>query len=88
MCAGVGRMRGCGTWTGLHCSFAFSFKKSCAFSLIPIYVTFSKKKIRNRHLVNILIPTLNMNSEIGLGLQTQEMTLAHLSSNRTTQPSV
>ena len=68
--------------------FCTCFKKSFALCMIPIYVAFSKKKIRNRHLVNILIPTLNMNSEIGLGLQTQEMTLAHLSSNRTTQPSV
>ena len=64
------------------------FKKSFALSMIPIYVAFSKKKIPNKRLVNILIPTFNMNSEIGLRLQTQEMTLAHLGSNRTTLPSV
>ena len=64
------------------------FKKSFSLSLIPIYVAFSKKTMCNKRLVNILIPTFNMNSEIGLRLQTQEMTLAHLGSNRTTQPSV
>ena len=73
---------------GQDCIVCTCFKKEFALSMIPIYVAFSKKKIRNRRLVNILIPTFNMNSEIGLRLQTQEMTLAHLGSNRTTLPSV
>jgi len=68
--------------------FALVSRNLFALSMIPIYVAFSKKKIPNKRLVNILIPTFNMNSEIGLRLQTQEMTLAHLGSNRTTLPSV
>ena len=50
--------------------------------------SFFEKEDTHRRLVNILIPTFNRNSEIGLRLQTQEMTLAHLGSNRTTLPSV
>lgn len=49
-----------------------------SFALISrkIYVVSSKKKICNIGLINILIPTFKMNSEILFRLQTQEMTLA------------